>query len=218
MKVLVHVILLNRAYAHVHAYTQMMTAKLAKEAMLVNTQASTTATALSTGQSKSSGNVSTATNGKSGHGMEGSKRKTSIFYPPYTGYDQPTRDEGQLAMPKLQSRRSYSDTSFLAAAQAAAALVKSEKDEDEVEEEPEPEEDFCSLQSYSTDVSAQHRGKLKSPSHLETEAKFRQFLVDVDDMQISYRKAPREFCGVFKFAFVVCNVIIWYYMLACISI
>lgn len=184
LKVLVHIILLNRAYAHVHAYTQMMTAKMAKEAAA--NAPTNSATNLSTVFQKSTTNsvAAPAVKTASSEDEEKGKPKKSIFYPPYTGYDQPTRDEGQLVMPQLQTRRSYSDTSF-----AATALVKSDNGEEE-----EGEEDFCSLHSYSTDTSAQQRSILKSQPLSQTESKFRQFLVDVDDMQISHRKSVREFC------------------------
>nr|CDS31788.2 hypothetical transcript [Hymenolepis microstoma] len=182
LKVLVHIVLLNRAYAHVHAYTQMMTAKMTKEAVantLTNSVTdSFTVSQKSTTNSAAATTVKTASSGDE----EKPKRKTGIFYPPYTGYDQPTRDEGQLAMPQLQPRRSYSDTSFV----AAAALPK--LDSEEEEEVEDGEEEFCSLNSYSTDTSSQQRNILKSPLHSETEARFRQFLVDADDMQISHRK------------------------------
>ncbi|KAM3188472.1 hypothetical protein ACTXT7_000169 [Hymenolepis weldensis] len=178
LKVLVHIILLNRAYAHVHAYTQMMTAKMAKEAAA--NAPTNSATNLSTVFQKSTTNLTAAAAVKtaSSEDEEKGRPKKSIFYPPYTGYDQPTRDEGQLVMPQLQTRRSYSDTSFV-----AASLVKSDNGEEE-----EGEEDFCSLHSYSTDTSVQQRGILKSQPLSQTESRFRQFLVDVDDMQISHRK------------------------------
>ncbi|KAM7540884.1 hypothetical protein Aperf_G00000039262 [Anoplocephala perfoliata] len=180
LKVLVHIILLNRAYAHVHAYTQMMTAKMAKEAAASATDSAAVSSAASL-KNATVANTKSAVSGKE----EKDKR---MFYPPYTGYDQPTRDEGQLAMPQLLTRRSYSDTNFSAAAAAvaAAAPVKS----DDIEEEggdTEEQEDFCSLLSSSTDNSTQpQRAVPKSPLS-EIEARFRQFLVDVDDMEICHR-------------------------------
>ncbi|KAL5967093.1 hypothetical protein TSMEX_005157 [Taenia solium] len=195
LKVLVHIILLNRAYIHVQAYTQMMTAKLAKEAAMA-----ATTTAVSSTSTKTS--VTTTTSTDRGAVVGGTdevevKRKTSIFYPPYTGYDQPTRDEGQLAMPQLPPRRSHSDTTCVSPvvlaecpSVATVATTPTDGDSEGTNIVEEVEEDFCSLQSFSTDTSAgwlRQRSFLKTPL-LDTEARFRHFLVDADDVLIRHRK------------------------------
>lgn len=195
---LVHIILLNRAYVHVQAYTQMMTAKLTKEAAMA-----ATTTAVSSTSTKTS--VTTAvSSGRStvvGDTDEVEvKRTTSIFYPPYTGYDQPTRDEGQLAMPQLPPRRSHSDTTCVPTAvltecpsAATAATTPTDGDSEGTNIADEVEEDFCSLQSFSTDTSAgwlRQRSFLKAPLP-DKETRFRHFLVDTDDMQVRHRKTVR---------------------------
>nr|CDS16479.1 Membrane proteinTapt1 CMV receptor [Echinococcus granulosus] len=195
LKVLVHIILLNRAYAHVQAYTQMMTAKLAKEASMTAT--TTTVSAVSTKTS-----VATAASSGRSAVIEATdevevKRKTSIFYPPYTGYDQPTRDEGQLAMPRLPPRRSHSDTNCVSSvvvtecpSAATVATNPTAGDDEETNIADEVEEDFCSLQSLSTDTSAgwlRQRSFLKTPPS-DKEARFRHILMDADDMQVCHRR------------------------------
>ncbi|VDM18651.1 unnamed protein product [Hydatigera taeniaeformis] len=198
LKVLVHIILLNRAYAHVQAYTQLMTSKLAKEAAMaptttgvspILTKTSTTAAASNTGITAVGGTEEVEV-----------KRKTTIFYPPYTGYDQPTRDEGQLAMPQLPPRRSHSDTACVPPivlpkylSPATAITTPTDGDSEEANIADDVEEDFCSLHSFSTDTSPgwlRQRSLLKAPL-LDIEARFRHFLVDDDDMHISHRRTDR---------------------------
>lgn len=169
----------------------MMTSKMAKEAAAsaANSAATTAAPLKSTTVASTKAPVS-----------DEEEKVKRMFYPPYTGYDQPTRDEGQLAMPQLLTRRSYSDTNFIAAA-AAAASVKS----DGVEEggDAEEQEDFCSLSSSSTDNSTQLQGGILNSPQLEIEARFRQFLVDMDEMEIHHRGTIRAFYPA------SCDVVLW---------
>ena len=169
-----------------------MTTKMAKEAA-----AKTSVSPTPTNASATCAGPATTAN-KTGVPEGEVKRKGSMFYPPYTGYDQPTRDdEGQLSMPQLWPRRSQSDSTNPASAlltaidltnTAAAATTTATADE-----ETDVPEDFYSIQSFSTDASvvfSQPRSILKSPQP-ELEARFRQFLVDADEMQISHRKGAR---------------------------
>ena len=174
---LVHIILLNRAYAHVHSYTQMMTSKMTKEAV-AKTSTSPSPTSLVTVTTKTASTEVEV------------KRKSSIFYPPYSGYDQPTRDEGQLSMPLLYPRRSHSDSTNLTYTLISAGDFIATTTADEETDAP---EDFHSIHSFSADTSttlSQPRSILKS-SQFEMETRFRQFLVDTDEMQIRHRKTIR---------------------------
>ncbi|VDD77420.1 unnamed protein product [Mesocestoides corti] len=195
-KVLAHIVLLNRAYTHVQAYTQMMTAKLAKET------ASTTATA------QFSNKTSNFPSGKGPAEDDAPKRKTSMFYPPYTGYDQPTRDDYQLAMPQLPYRRTHSDSTCISMPHAVKEGTPRLPQSYDPGDTAESIDEFSSLNSFPTNSAETpihqrpppppppQKGILKvvgwpveeAEVGEETDSRFRQFLLDADDMQICRRR------------------------------
>lgn len=234
IKVLVHIVLLNLAYRHVHAYTQMTIAKLAKEAASTSNGANgptstapsaTTTTVIAPHSSAgptTAANTSTTPNKKQQptfatvgsrrrdlpeSSTNGQRRKVGIFYSPYTGYDQPTRDEGQLAMPQVQhaillQRRSNSDSTCLAGPPQLTmegsfkfTAPKSSSASQTSSQTVAEEEKFSSLNSLTGDNLQQQaiqpqKGILKSSGMVggDVDPRFRQFLCDSDDMLVRQRK------------------------------
>ncbi|KAL7063561.1 hypothetical protein AAHC03_01121 [Spirometra sp. Aus1] len=123
VKLLAHLLLLRLAYGHVHAYTVAMTAKLTASASAgggVSEVASGTGAQGAPVGNSSSDVMRYATAAASIPTDTARPQKRGVFFHPYTGYDLPTRDEGQFAMPRpVIPQRSHSDSTCQSVPQIA---------------------------------------------------------------------------------------------------
>ncbi|VDL92882.1 unnamed protein product [Schistocephalus solidus] len=126
VKLLAHLLLLRLAYNHVHAYTVAMTTKLSTGAAAAGGGTSDMASSAGAqGAPVSSTDAmryATSAAAASIPTDTVKSQKRGVFFHPYTGYDLPTRDDGQFAMPHpVIPQRSHSDSTCLSIPQMAEA-------------------------------------------------------------------------------------------------